>query len=308
MDSFNYVKGFDLFGVKARQIPCLTAKGEPSNELALKIGLLYINEDNGDMYKCVKGGVEEGLVWVKIINDNIIDALNDLEKKIPIKPEDIGAQPAGNYLTSAPVTSVNDKTGKITLSASDVGARPNTWIPTAEQVGADPKGTATSAISTHNTSNTAHNDLRLEIKAIREQLTAFLDVDEETLNELSELIERIVTNQTSIAQLTTSKVNTADIIDNLVTSASNKPLSASQGKELKTLIDDLTANKVDSSELNDAIYTELEVAHDAGMFKGDPGFSPYITFEEKVDGTYLVAHNETGIEELLIVKKEADNP
>ena len=70
MDNFNYVKGFDLFGVKARQIPCLTAKGEPSNELALKIGLLYINEDNGDMYKCIKKNGEEGLVWVLVNNEN----------------------------------------------------------------------------------------------------------------------------------------------------------------------------------------------------------------------------------------------
>ena len=68
MDSFNYVKGFNLFGVKARQIPCLTGKGEPSNELALRIGLLYINEDNGDMYKCIKGNEEERLVWVLVDN------------------------------------------------------------------------------------------------------------------------------------------------------------------------------------------------------------------------------------------------
>ena len=67
-DNFNYVKGFDLFGVKARQIPCLTAKGEPTANLALKIGLLYINEDNGDMYKCVNG--EEGLVWVLVNNES----------------------------------------------------------------------------------------------------------------------------------------------------------------------------------------------------------------------------------------------
>ena len=57
-----------MFGVKARQIPCLTGKGEPSNELALKIGLLYINEDNGDMYKCVRR--EESLVWVLVNNEN----------------------------------------------------------------------------------------------------------------------------------------------------------------------------------------------------------------------------------------------
>ena len=56
-----YVKRFNLFGIKARQIPCLTDRGKPTEDIALKIGLLYIDEDNGDMYKCVKG--EEGLVW-----------------------------------------------------------------------------------------------------------------------------------------------------------------------------------------------------------------------------------------------------
>ena len=65
-NDMNYVKGFDLFGVKARQIPCLTGKGEPIESIALKIGLLYINEDNGDMYKCVKRNGEEGLVWEMI--------------------------------------------------------------------------------------------------------------------------------------------------------------------------------------------------------------------------------------------------
>ena len=64
----NYVKGFDLFGVKAKQIPCLTGNGEPTANLALKIGLLYVDEDNGDMYKCVKGNGEEGLVWVLVNN------------------------------------------------------------------------------------------------------------------------------------------------------------------------------------------------------------------------------------------------
>jgi len=38
-----------------------------------------------------------------------------------------------------PVDSVNGKTGEVTLSASDVGARPDTWMPTATDVGAVPK-------------------------------------------------------------------------------------------------------------------------------------------------------------------------
>lgn len=196
--------------------------------------------------------------------EGLIPSIEGLAKEedIPTKPEDIGAQPAGNYLTSAPVESVNGKTGKVTLSASDVAARPNTWMPTAqevgalpttytppnqtaEQVGADPKGTAASAVSGHNTNNESHNDIRQEIKAIREQLAAFLDVDEETLIELSELIARIVANQTSIEQLTTGKVNVSDIVNNLTTNVANKPLSAAQGVAIKTLIDGLSASLAD---------------------------------------------------------------
>lgn len=52
-----------------------------------------------------------------------------------------GFQPKGNYLTSAPVTAVNGRTGAVNLSASDVGARPDTWVPTAQEVGALPAGT-----------------------------------------------------------------------------------------------------------------------------------------------------------------------
>lgn len=65
---------------------------------------------------------------------------------IPTKPEDIGAQPAGNYalkseIPSVPVQSVNGKTGAVSLSASDVGARPSTWMPSATDVGALPSTT-----------------------------------------------------------------------------------------------------------------------------------------------------------------------
>ena len=170
------------------------------------------------------------------------------EEDIPTKPGDIGAQPAGNYASPDDIPEVPNwamQASKPAYTASEVGALPNTYTPpnqTAEQVGADPEGTAASEVSKHNTSTDAHTDLRQEIKAIREQLAAFLDVDEETLNELSELIARIVANQTSIAQLTTGKVNVSDIIDNLTTNVANKPLSAAQGVAIKALIDGLSAS------------------------------------------------------------------
>lgn len=217
-----------------------------------------------------------------------------------------GFQPKGNYLTSAPITSVNGKTGAVQLGAADVGARPDTWVPTAhevralpdtytppnqtaEQVGADPKGTAAATVSTHNTSTDAHTDLRLEIKAIREQLAAFLDVDEETLNELSELIARIVANQTSIEQLTTGKVSVSDIIDNLTTNVANKPLSAAQGVALKTLIDNLSASLANyqpkgNYALASAVPTKVsQLANDKG----------YLT--EHQDISHLLPSSKIGV-------------
>lgn len=65
-----------------------------------------------------------------------------------------------------PVTSVNGQTGAAVLDADGVGARPTTWTPTASEVGADPAGTASSAVSTHNTATDAHSDIRLLIDAI----------------------------------------------------------------------------------------------------------------------------------------------
>ena len=164
---------------------------------------------------------------------------------IPTKPEDIGAQPAGNYalkteIPNIPVQSVNGKTGAVQLNASDVGALPSTYTPptqTAAQVGADPKGTAASAVSQHNTADDSHNDIRLELKAINDRLTAFFDSDNQTLDELSEIVTYITNNKSLIDSITTSKVSVADIVNNLTSNVTNKPLSAAQGVALKSLID-----------------------------------------------------------------------
>lgn len=195
----------------------------------------------------------------------LIPSIEGLAKteEIPTKPEDIGAQPKGNYAIPDDIP----KVPSWAMQASKPGY-------TASEVGADPQGAAASAVNAHNANTDAHTDLRLEIRAIREQLAAFLDVDDETLNELSELIARIVANQTSIAQLTTGKVNVADIIDNLTTNVANKPLSAAQGVVIKTLIDGLSTGKLDASALQSSIDTALAQAKASGEFdgaKGDPG-------------------------------------
>lgn len=117
------------------------------------------------------------------------------------------------------------------------------------------KGTASTAVATHNTSSEAHNDLRLLISALNTQLDNFLDVDDTTKDQLSEVIALIEANSDLIQGITTSKVNVADIINNLTTNVSNKPLSAAQGVVLKGLIDTL------QTEVDNHTHTISEVTN-----------------------------------------------
>lgn len=172
-----------------------------------------------------------------------------------------------------PVTSVNGKTGAVSLSAADVGARPSGWMPTAEdvgalpatytppnqtaeQVGADSKGTAAAAVAGHNTSTESHGDLRQELKAISTRLNSFLDVDDQTMDELSEVLAIISSNKSLIDAITTSKVSVSDIVNNLITNVGNRPLSAAQGVALKGLIDALSRS-LSNYALKSAIPTKV---------------------------------------------------
>lgn len=191
-------------------------------------------------------------------------------------------------LPEAPVQSINGKTGAVSLTAEDVGARSADWVPTAQevgalpntytpptqtaqQVGADPQGTAAAAVSRHDTSVDSHEDLRLELRAINNRLTAFFDSDDQTLDELSEIVAYITSNKSLIDAITTSKVSVADIVNNLTTNVANKPLSAAQGVILKELIDGLSVGKLDAAKLPEAVNDALAQAKASGEFDGAPG-------------------------------------
>ena len=126
---------------------------------------------------------------------------------------------------------------KPTYTASEVGARPDTWTPTAADVGADAAGTASGAVDAHNVSGAAHADLRALIEGLTSRLNALADSDDTTLDQLSEIVTYIKSNKTLIDAVTTGKVSVSDIVDNLTTNASGKVLSAAQGVALKALID-----------------------------------------------------------------------
>ena len=75
-----------------------------------------------------------------------------LKSDIPTRPSDIGAQPAGNYITT--------ETDPTVPPWAKAATKPTY---TASEVGADASGTASSAVSAHNTNTSAHSDIRARL-------------------------------------------------------------------------------------------------------------------------------------------------
>lgn len=128
---------------------------------------------------------------------------------------------------------------------ANIGAMSENYTPptpTADQVGADSKGTATAAVATHNASAEAHGDIRTLISNLSEKLNALADSDDTTLDQFSEVVAYIKANKSLIEGVTTSKLNVSDVIDNLTTADGKKALSANQGAVLKGLIDTINTS------------------------------------------------------------------
>ena len=83
---------------------------------------------------------------------------------------------------------------------------------------------------------------------------------------------------TTIDEVTTSKINISDIIDNLTSTDTGKPLSAKQGKVLKDLLTDL-AGKIPTKT--------SQLANDSGYITGAdvPEGAAASATVPKMDGT-----------------------
>ena len=81
--------------------------------------------------------------------------------------------------------------------------------------------------------------LRVDLEALAHEVEILSDVDEGTLAEIEQLVEYLKNNEDILDQITKSKVNVSDIVNNLTSDETNKPLAAAQGKVLKALYDAL---------------------------------------------------------------------
>lgn len=127
-------------------------------------------------------------------------------------------------------------------------------------------------INVHDSSNSAHSDIRTIVLELEKKLNGIADSDDTTLDQLSEIVSYIKSNKTLIDQITTSKINVADIVDNLSSDNTNKPLSAKQGKVLNQLIENLS----------------LESQNKIESIRGDS-----IINVQKNENTYNLSHNNT---------------
>lgn len=141
---------------------------------------------------------------------------------------------------------------------------------------------ATKGISTHNASTTSHNDIRLLITNLTNKLNTLADSDDTTLDQLSEIVKYIKNNKKLIDSVTTDKVNVSDIINNLTTNITNKPLSAAQGVALKSLIDAITVPTKVSQLTNDKNY--LISIPDEYVTEDELNTKGYLTQHQDISG------------------------
>ena len=147
----------------------------------------------------------------------------------------------------------------------------------------------TNAITAHNVANDAHADIRTLISTLQNKVTTLLDSDDTTLDQMSEVVAYIKNNKSLIDSITTDKVNVSDIVNNLTTNSTNKPLSAAQGVAIKALIDALTTEvnkKAEIKDINVMTGATAEVAGAAG-FVPAPAAGKNTSFL-RGDGTWVV--------------------
>lgn len=145
---------------------------------------------------------------------------------------------------------------------------------------------AQNVVSVHNTSDTAHDDIRNLISGLTTRLNALADSDDTTLDQLSEIVAYIKSNRTLIESITTNKVSVTDIVDNLTSTATNKPLSAKQGKVLKDLIDSQTADGGDADTVDGKHASDLQ---DYNNLTNKPDIPP-----GDIYGTHAISLGRTG--------------
>lgn len=196
--------------------------------------------------KAKLNGVESGA------QPNVIESVsvNGTEQSVTAK--------GVNITVPAALSDLTDDVGYLTKESDPTvptwAKQPQKPEYTASEVGALPADThiPTDVSELNNDAGylTEHQDISgIEdaIAGLTTKLNALADSDDTTLDQFSEIVTYIKNNKSLIDGITTGKVSVDDIVDNLTSTAANKPLSAKQGKALKDMIDGMST-RIDKVE------------------------------------------------------------
>lgn len=240
-------------------------------------------------------------------------------EKPPYTAEEVGADPAG--------TAERRMTAHESNRNSHEDIRQEVQNLRDQVAGIPGGGNADAAVAAHNAAADAHGDIRLALQALADRINAALNSTDTDLDQLSEIVAYVKSNKSLIDAVTTAKVSTSDIVDNLTTNVVNKPLSAAQGCLLKNLHDLLENRMIDAdngiratlvnyalassvptktsqlqndsgflprAELDQAVDDALQEARESGEFDGDPGddgLTPYIG----ANGNWWLGDEDLGV-------------
>lgn len=110
---------------------------------------------------------------------------------------------------------------------------------TASEVGAEEKGIAASRVSAHNSNADAHADIRNMINNVVNMFNSYV-----TQEQFQQAYNYTQTNAANINQLRNDAVLKEDIVDDLYTNTTVRPLSARQGILLRNAVDKITPKDV----------------------------------------------------------------
>ena len=108
----NYVESFNLFGIEARQIPCITGEGAPTISTEGAVGCFYMDTLTGDVYKYVTGDTP----WV-LLREFDPEQLQEIEDALATKIGDeslvqtIGDSETAVMSQKAVTDAINNATG-----------------------------------------------------------------------------------------------------------------------------------------------------------------------------------------------------
>ena len=194
------------------------------------------------------------------------------------------------------VSDLTNDAGYLTEHQSLAGLATQSWVNT--QLATFPTPDVSGQIGTHNSATDSHNDIRLLVEGLTTRLNALANSDDTTLDQMSEVVAYIKNNKTLIDGITTNKVNVSDIINNLTTNVSNKPLSAAQGVALKALIDAIV------------VPTKVsQLTNDSGFITGYTETDPTVPSWAKATSKPSYTKSEVGLGNVDNVKQySASNP